>query len=66
MIMSVSAALVYSFIIFVQFHDNHSGMRWTSRFTSVFFGSTHPFKIPRNSHDVFLHYKTLGPGLYAA
>ena len=52
-LMSVSVALVSSFLPFTQRHISHSKIVRTRRFTSLSFGSTHDIKILCNSPDIF-------------
>ena len=59
--MSISAALVSSFLLFSQLHIIHSRIGQTSRFTSLSFGSTHDFTILCNSHDDFSSPQKIGP-----
>ena len=59
--MSVSVALLSSFLPFTQLHISHSRMGRTISFISLSFGSNHPFKIPCNYHDVFYSSQQIGP-----
>ena len=63
MFMSVSAALVSSFLPFTQHHISHSRIGCTSHFISLSFGSTHDFTIMCNSHDVFSSLYNIGPSI---
>ena len=64
--MSVSAALVSSFVPFTYLHICHSRIKRTSRFAFLYFGFTHDFTILSNSHEVFPHHRILGQGLKVA
>ena len=59
--MSVSEALVSSFLPFTHIHISHSRIRQTSRFTFLSFGSTHAFKIPCNSYGIFSSTQNIWP-----
>ena len=59
--MSVSAALVSSFLPFMQLHIRHSIIGRTRRFTSMSLGSTHDIKIMCNSHAFFSSPQKIGP-----
>ena len=62
-VMSVSAALVSSFIPFTHPHIKHSRIGRTSRFNSLSFGSTHDFTIMCNSHKLFSSPQKIGPNI---
>ena len=59
-LMSVSAALVSLFLPFTHIHIGHSRIKGTSRFNSLYFGSTYDFTILCNSYDIFPHHKRFG------
>ena len=61
--MSVSEAFVSSFLPFAQLYISHSRIGRTSRFTSLYFGSTHDFTIACNSQEFFSSSQNTGPRL---